>query len=78
MKKTIYKELALYLIVLFVLAASVHPDLFRGPLDRLALMVQRENYLHPFVYTLLGYIFLWLFRLFFSAVFKVFTLYMKR
>lgn len=78
MRKTIYKELAVYLVVLLVLAGVMHPDLFGVPLDRLALMAERGNYLHPFVYTLLGYSLIWIFRLFFRAVVRVFELYMKR
>jgi hypothetical protein len=78
MRKTIFKELVVYLIMFFVLAAAMHPDLLSAPWDRVSLMGERENYMHPFVYTLLAYLLVYIVRLLFRAVFSVLMIYKKR
>ena len=78
MRKTIFKELTVYVSLFFVLAAAMHPDFFSAPLERLTLMTERQNYIHPFVYTLLAYLFIFTFRLFFRALFTLLKIYKRR
>jgi len=78
MRKTIFKESAVYVFLFLISAVAMHPDLFSEPLERLLLMSQRQNYIHPFVYALLIYLFIGMFRLFIKAVSTVFKIGNKR
>ena len=74
MRKIIFKEFAVYIVLFIFLAAAMHPDLFSAPADRLILMTERQNYIHPFVYTLLAYILICILRLLFRTVFTLLKL----
>ncbi len=54
-KRVIKKELLYYLLIFFLLAFALHIDLASNPLARLDLMREKENYFHPFFYTLIVY-----------------------
>jgi len=74
MRKIIFKEFVVYIVLFIFLAAAMHPDLFNAPIVRLMLMTERQNYIHPFIYTLLAYLIICMFRLFLialSSLFKV-------
>jgi len=63
MIKKIIKELVYFFTILVVLALVKHPDLLTSPLERLDLILQQGNYLHPFIWSFLVYIFIGIFRL---------------
>jgi len=63
MIKTLRTELIYFIAILVVLALVLHPDLLSTPLDRLELMKVRENYLHPFYWTLGVYLMIVVVRL---------------
>jgi len=78
MIKIIFKELAIYIVLFIALAAAMHPDLFSAPMERLTLMTERQNYIHPFVYTLLAYLIICMFRLFFKTLASLLKMQKKR
>ncbi|QOY54956.1 hypothetical protein HUE87_01545 [Candidatus Sulfurimonas marisnigri] len=51
MIKKIKIELLYFSIILIVLALLQHPDLLTSPLKRIDIMVEKENYLHPLLWT---------------------------
>lgn len=68
MKNKIVKEILIFSAVAFAMALLLHPDLLSNPHERFFHMMQRENTLHPFVYTVLIYGILWLLRSLFSFI----------
>jgi len=69
MIKKIKLELLYFSLLLIVLALSMHPDLITTPLDRLDLMNQKENYLHPIFWTSIIYTMIGVLRLILKYVF---------
>ncbi|CAA6808097.1 MAG: Unknown protein [uncultured Sulfurovum sp.] len=61
-KVIIKKELFFYFVIFIVLALISHSDLLSEPLVRLELLIDQENYLHPFLYTFVVYSFILLVR----------------
>ncbi len=55
MQKTLIREMAIYAILLVVLALMMHPDLLFNPTERISLMQERKNYFHPLIYTFILY-----------------------
>jgi hypothetical protein len=55
LKQALKKEILYYLLTLIILALIMHIDLLNSPLARLELMQQKENYLHPFLYSFIIY-----------------------
>jgi len=74
MQKKLIREMAIYAILLILLAFVMHSDLLSSPTERFSLMQERENYLHPFVYAFIIYIFLLFIRF---IVKKTATLFKK-
>ena len=62
MRKRFIFEAAVFILLLCVLALFMHPDLLSTPAERITLMQERGNYLHPFLYSGLIYLLLWLLR----------------
>jgi len=60
--KSIFREIAVFFSLLFILALLMHQDLFESPLQRFSLMQEDGNYFHPFVYTLILYFIVYFFR----------------
>ncbi|MFH0709534.1 MAG: hypothetical protein V2A75_04940 [Pseudomonadota bacterium] len=55
MNKTLLREIAIFGILLPILAFLMHPDLLNNPLLRFATMMEKGNYFHPLVYTAIVY-----------------------
>lgn len=72
MIKIIRNELIYFLLILLVLALLQHSDLLHSPLERIDLMIGKENYLHPLLWTSAVYITIGLLR----AIVK-YLLYLK-
>ncbi|SFV50590.1 hypothetical protein MNB_SM-7-1130 [hydrothermal vent metagenome] len=72
MRRVLIREIAIYAILLITLAFLMHPDLIGSPSERFALMLERGNYFHPFIYAFIIYIVLFLLRIFFSFIKKIF------
>ena len=62
LKKALLRELLYYLLTLFVLALIMHIDLLSDPSARLAMMQEKENYSHPFIYAFVIYIVIFILR----------------
>jgi hypothetical protein len=50
MKKVLLREMAIYAVLLLTMALLMHPDLLTDPSQRMAVLQDRGNYLHPLVY----------------------------
>jgi hypothetical protein len=61
-KLAIKKEIFLYLVMLLVFTLLMHSDLFTNPSSRFEMMVEKENYSHPFIYTFVIYSILFIIR----------------
>lgn len=73
MSSIIKKELIFFTILLIILAFIQHSDLLTNPSERIELMSQIENYLHPFLWVALLYSVLLVFRLILKFILKLFT-----
>ena len=62
LKKIIVKELLYYFLTLLVLALIMHIDLLSDPSARLVMMKEKENYLHPFIYSFVIYSIIFILR----------------
>lgn len=51
MMKKIKTELLYFMALLLILALMQHPDLLSSPLERINLMAEKGNYIHPFLWT---------------------------
>lgn len=69
MIKKIKFELLLFTLLLIVLALLQHSDLLTAPLKRLDLMADRDNYLHPILWTSIVYLILGFIRLIIKYLF---------
>jgi hypothetical protein len=73
MKNIMIREIAIYVILLIVLAFTMHPDLLSG--ERFELMGERGNYFHPLLYTLILYLILLVIR---YIIKKISSLFRKK
>ena len=62
LKKALIKEILYYFLTLLVLALIMHIDLLSDPLGRVAIMQEKENYSHPFIYAFVVYIIIFIVR----------------
>jgi len=62
MQRVIIKELVIFTVLFFTLALAMHPDLLGDFSSRYTLMDERGNFFHPFIYTTIVYIILFIFR----------------
>jgi len=62
MRKRVLKEGGFYLVLLAAFTLMMHPDLLTQPAERLTRMQTRGSWAHPFVYTLLIYLVVLIFR----------------
>ena len=56
------REIFVYLAMLVVLALLSHSDLLSNPSQRFQLMIERENYFHPLLYTFILYSIIFILR----------------
>lgn len=63
MIKKIKIELIYFILLLIILAILQHSDLLTSPSTRIDLMAEKENYLHPLLWTSIVYIVVGLIRL---------------
>jgi len=63
MIKKIKIELLYFISILIILALFMHQDLLTSPLDRISLMNEKENYLHPILWTSIIYSIIGILRL---------------
>lgn len=55
MLKIIKTEIIYFIVILLLLAVLQHSDLLSSPLERIGLMAQKGNYLHPLLWTAVVY-----------------------
>ena len=72
MEKIIKRELVIYSAILLVLILLMHPDMITNPAERLGLMQQHENYIHPLLYTFIVYLIVFALRAFVSWIIGLF------
>lgn len=63
MIKKIKIELIYFCAILLILALLQHSDLLHSPLQRASLMMEKENYLHPLLWSSVVYVVIGFFRL---------------
>ncbi len=63
MIKKIKIELIYFCVILLILAVLQHSDLLHSPLQRANLMMEKENYFHPLLWTSVVYVVVGFFRL---------------
>ena len=63
MIKKIKIELIYFTLILILLAVLQHTDLLTSPLERIDAMTQKENFLHPLLWTSIVYLVVGLLRL---------------
>ena len=63
--KKLLKEILYFIIILIILAISLHPDLLSDPMGRFKMMSYARNYGHPFFWAAIGYVVVAFHRLFF-------------
>lgn len=51
MMKKITTELLYFMALLLILALMQHPDLLSSPIERMARMAEKGNFIHPFLWT---------------------------
>ncbi len=68
MKKILFKEGIIFISTVVLAALVFHSDLLSDPMGRVALMIERGNYLHPLLYGFILYLLVWVFRLIFIAL----------
>lgn len=65
------RELFIFGVLLLTLIFLMHPDLLNAPHQRFTLMMERGNFFHPFVYTLLAYLFITILHFFYLSLKKI-------
>ncbi len=63
MIKRIATELIIFFVLLCLLGPMMHPDLLSDPVERFEKMGELGNYLHPFIYTAVAAVILFIVRL---------------
>ena len=71
-KNFIKKEIIIYFLTLFVLAFIMHVDLLSDPFSRFHAMQEKENYLHPFIYSFAVYFIILVLRKIIDFIMKIF------
>ena len=56
------REIVYYLLTVLILALIMHIDLLSNPSARFELMQEKGNYTHPFIYSFVIYIVIFIFR----------------
>jgi len=54
-KLALKREAIIYIVMLLVLTIVMHNDILTNPSSRFEIMVEKGNFSHPFVYTLVIY-----------------------
>ncbi len=72
MPRILIREGMIFLLMVAVSALIIHPDLLNAPMERLSLMSERGNYLHPLIYGGILYLAVGFFRLIASFIGKLF------
>ncbi len=72
MIKIFKKELTIYTALLTLLIFLMHPDMLSDPTIRLGLMQEKENYIHPLLYTFFVYLILYFLRVIIAFIMKFF------
>jgi biotin transporter BioY len=67
-KPCIFKEIAIYLIIVVVLAFMMHPDLLSNASERFAHMQELNKYSHPFIYSFIFYVIVFIVRFIISKI----------
>lgn len=68
MKKILFNEGIIFISIVLLAGLGLHNDLLNDPSGRVALMMERGNYLHPLVYGTILYLLVWVFRLILIAL----------
>jgi len=68
----IKKEIIVFLVLFTVLALFMHSDLLTEPTNRLELMGEKGNYLHPLLWTGIIYSVILVVRLIIKFILKIF------
>ena len=71
-KLAIKKEIFIYLVIFLVLALISHSDLLSNPSERFQMMLEKGNYLHPFLYTFILYSILFIIRKILDFILELF------
>jgi len=74
MIKILKQELIIFTALLTFLILIMHPDMLSDPTVRLAAMQQKENYIHPLLYTFFVYLILYFLRAIITLVTKLFKI----
>jgi hypothetical protein len=69
----IFKEIAIYLIIVVALAITMHPDLLSNAGERFAQMQELNKYSHPFIYAGIFYVIVFGVRVVVKRVLSIFT-----
>lgn len=72
MIKLLRTELIIYTALLTILIFLMHPDMLSDPTIRLALMQDKQNYIHPLLYTFIAYLIIFFIRAIFGFIIKLF------
>jgi hypothetical protein len=72
-KHAIKKELLIYLFTLLILTLIMHSDLLTDPSVRINLMLEKENYSHPFLYSFIVYAVVFVLRKMIDFISGIFT-----
>jgi len=54
-KNSLKKSLFIYMAMLVIFTVLMHSDILSNPSSRFQLMIEKENYTHPFLYTAIIY-----------------------
>ncbi|MDX9813784.1 MAG: hypothetical protein WC144_00755 [Sulfurimonas sp.] len=68
--KKILKELIVYIAIFIILAPIQHADLLSSPMQRVSMMVEQQNYTHPFIWVFIVYVLVGIFRIFLNYILK--------
>ena len=74
-KHGLKREILIYIFMLLVLAVVMHVDLLTDPSTRFEIMHEKENYSHPFLYTFVIYIIIFIIR---KAIDLIAVLFQKK
>ncbi|MFZ2890202.1 MAG: hypothetical protein WA010_07000 [Sulfuricurvum sp.] len=65
------RELLIFVILMLILAPLIHPDFLNAPVERFKLMMEKENFFHPFIYILILYLLIAALRFFYLSLTKL-------
>jgi len=74
MKKKVIKEIVIFCLIALALTLAIHPDLLYAPYPRVMHMNERENFLHPLVYTAIVYTIILIVRSIIVLIKKLFSI----